>query len=87
MSADNGGPAFPVTDEQSSNGISATPGMSLRDYIAIKAMRTQPLFPSSLWQAVLWALGLNYRAGRFSPDEDAMQAYQTADAMLKARKL
>lgn len=30
----DGGPAFPVTNEQSANGISASPGMSILDFFA-----------------------------------------------------
>lgn len=36
---DDGGPEFPVTDEQSISGISATHGMTLRDYFAAAAMQ------------------------------------------------
>lgn len=39
MSATEGGYAFPTTDEQSDNGITAAPGMTLRDYFAAKAMQ------------------------------------------------
>ena len=35
----DGGPAFPVTCEQSVSGISPTPGMTLRDYFAAAAMQ------------------------------------------------
>ncbi len=38
MRPDTGGPAFPISREQSYNGISASSGMTLRDYFAAKAM-------------------------------------------------
>jgi hypothetical protein len=42
MSADTGGPAFPANEERFSNGTLkqlGTPGMTLRDYFAAKAMQ------------------------------------------------
>jgi hypothetical protein len=73
MSDKTGGPAFPTT--QYTGGIRPTGhdiGMTLRDYFAAKAM-----------QVVL------YQCDCF-PDEDwrmgvALDSYQMADAMLKAR--
>lgn len=35
----DGGPAFPITAEQSSSGMIPMPGMSLRDYFAGLAMQ------------------------------------------------
>lgn len=35
----DGGPAFPVSNEQSDDGLSASKGMSLRDFFAAGAMQ------------------------------------------------
>lgn len=63
--------AFPVPDD-----ASGMPGMTLRDYVAAKAM-----------QAIAHE---SYRLGRefgyTQPDSLAEQAYKIADAMLKERK-
>ncbi len=77
MNTETGGPAFPVSDEQSDNGISATPGMTLRDYFAAHALAGVVVrrweddngkVPSNVME--LWAAA----------------AYGVADAMLKARE-
>lgn len=87
---DGGGPAFPVP------GISGLPngefiypsgGMTLRDYFAAKALQaeiitsTSDATPESA-DAVIEAAE---RAGRTPMDQIAFNAYQWADAMLKAR--
>ena len=68
---DNGGPAFPVSDEQSDNGISATPGMTLRDYFAAAAI--QGMFAADTAESVMPNIN------------KARLAYVMADEMLKAR--
>jgi hypothetical protein len=78
MGADmNNPPAFPLNtpkwhesvSDEGFDGIDFTMGMTLRDYFAARAMQ------------VLLAAGINSE----QYEEDAMQAYAVADAMLKAR--
>ena len=75
---DNGGPAFPLAEP--GNCVSASEGMSLRDYFAATAMQGD-------WAAQGVACGM------FVPDSDdelfarsARMYYRMADAMLAARK-
>lgn len=68
---DDGGPAFPVTTDQSPSGAFALPGMTLRDYFAAAALQGMLADPSN---------GLAARSS-------AMSAYIFADAMLTERKL
>lgn len=64
-------PAFPVFPETGSGHASAFQGMTLRDYFAAKAMQAFLMRESSIT----------------CPDEIiAQDAYNTADAMLKARE-
>jgi hypothetical protein len=93
---DDGGPAFPVADfdHQSFSPKNTDElrrllsGMSLRDYFAAKAMQaeiitsTSDATPESA-DAVIEAAA---RAGRTPMDQIAFNAYQWADAMLKARE-
>lgn len=84
MSANNGGPAFPMADpfafspatEREAKAMAH--GMALRDYFAAKAM--QGLF--DFWVAVNSKTTIN------DPDAKiiAEMAYEYADAMLKARE-
>ena len=71
-----GGPAFPIQGHSTRNGqgfqLVMADGMTLRDYFAAKAL--QGMFASgNLPKSV-------------SDEELAAVAYQTADAMLKARE-
>lgn len=70
----NGGPAFPVTDDVARNADGVltfvAPGMTLRDYFAAKAM-----------QGMLSDADFDAPAKRI-----AYSAYLMADAMLAARK-
>ena len=68
---ETGGPAFP-TEVWDSKGVPQhTEGMTLRDYFAAKAMHAFLMRPTSMT----------------APDEVlAEDAYNTADAMLKARE-
>ena len=69
---DDGWYAYPTTDEQSDNGISAAPGMTLRDYFAAKSL---PLMVAI------------YDADSDNPFPILAKAvYAMADEMLKARK-
>jgi hypothetical protein len=72
MSADTGGPAFPI--KQYNRNIMAFEevcGMTLRDYFAAKAM-----------QAFIASPLLKVELGEYAT---ALNAYKVADAMLKAR--
>jgi hypothetical protein len=75
----DGGPAFPLAEP--GNCVSASEGMSLRDYFAAKAM---PAMYRDFWD--------DFRAGRNGcVPEDwrmgiALDAYAIADAMLAARE-
>ena len=68
---DDGGPAYPATEKNELRNY-GTPGMSLRDYFAGQAM--QAMLSSSNCPKLV--------------DEKKLadQAYETADAMLEARK-
>jgi hypothetical protein len=68
----DGGPAFPVTAEQSPSGAFAYPGMTLRDYFAAAALQGL-LASSSVGDALA------------EPDY-AKAAYIQADAMLAERE-
>jgi len=74
---DTGGPAFPYPDY-------AEQGMTLRDYFAAKAMQ---IYLKAHHDRVLFEEGKYEEATHFWSDEDvATQAYETANAMLKARE-
>jgi len=71
----DGGPAFPCSNEQFTHGNPQTgdawPGLSLRDYFAGQALAGLSSTPSmrSIWD----------------PADMARQSYNYADAMIKAR--
>ena len=71
---ETGGPAFPVQYSNEADGPTVMPhvGMTLRDYFAAKAM-----------QGFLTA---EY-ASTYRPEVWAKDAYEMADAMLKAREV
>ena len=73
-----GGPAFPVNEYVQHNGltIGVQEGMTLRDYFAAKAM--QGMMTSARYTGII---GVNNYEHSI-----ANQAYQMADAMLKARE-
>ena len=70
MDTKNGGPAFPFLPTQDRHAT--TPGMTLRDYFAAKAM--QALIEDGL-----------KRDGSATVPNVAKDAYRMADAMLAAR--
>lgn len=73
MRKNNGGPAFPysgVHKGEKENLIVDSHGMMLRDYFAAKAMQGRLANPDWLC----------------SDDRTATEAYQIADAMLRARE-
>lgn len=72
MSNNTGGPAFPVHPEVNTVKDTAWLGMTLRDYFAAKAMQELMTYKD--------------RPAYLRPvDEVATDAYEMADAMLKAR--
>lgn len=73
---DDGGPAFPATE---ANGLnSGMPGMTLRDYIAVEAMKP-------ILENVFAIARMGADASELS-DTACRHAYQVADEMLEARK-
>lgn len=78
MSIKDGGPAFPGGDgEHVGNPQYYTPGMSLRDYFAAKALEGMLACPSSA--------SLTNHGGSLAVRDFARWAYGYADAMLRAR--
>jgi hypothetical protein len=74
MSANDGGPAFPVTSYVNVDGEtheSSPQGMTLRDYFAAKAMQ---------------GTVASEEGAKMSFNEIASWSYGMADAMLKARE-
>ena len=70
MSANNGGPAFPLST--SGYGTDPVNGMTLRDYFAAKAL--------------VGFMGSGDADWTKHPESFAREAYRMADAMLAARK-
>lgn len=74
----DGGPAFPVSDEQSHDGVSASEGMSLRDFFAAGAMQG--------WLAS-WPRSAPHPGGCLKNARDvARHSYAIADAMIAERE-
>ena len=69
----DGGPAFPTPA-----GIQHNDGMTLRDYFAAAALQGNLASQS---------IDVGYYDGKDSWNKAAKEAYQAADAMLKAREL
>ena len=82
---DDGGPAFPIPEQQFSDGVTivssqGAPGMSLRDWFAGQAISgLAPLFYDSAPDAD--------NPDGDDPEQIARTAYLLADAMLAARKV
>lgn len=73
----DGGPAFPVSDEQSHDGLSASEGMSLRDFFAAGAMQG--------WLAS-WPKSAPHPGKCLKASRDiATWSYEIADAMIAER--
>lgn len=89
----NGGPAFPVNtsvhDGQCGHQTGGTtwqfPGMTLRDHFAGLAMQAHLITDTVPGEACDALLEAAERAGREPLDHLAFNAYEAADAMLKAR--
>lgn len=63
-------------------------GMTLRDYFANSAIQNPVSYkPRNLYQWFRWVFGYSYKACSRPHDENAIQAYELADAMLKKREL
>lgn len=74
----DGGPAFPVTNEQSDDGLSASKGMSLRDFFAAGAMQG--------WLAS-WPRPAPHPGKCLNASRDiATWSYAIADAMIAERE-
>ena len=74
----DGGPAFPVSNEQSDDGLSASKGMSLRDFFAAGAMQG--------WLAS-WPRSSPHPGGCLKNARDvARHSYVIADAMIAERE-
>lgn len=74
MTKDTGGPAFPCEWVK----VRATPGMTLRDHFAAKAM--QAVFTGAVMDGFTMNQDINC-------DKAASIAYEMADAMLRAREV
>ena len=70
----DGGPAFPIYGKLNEWGYAEQPGMTLRDYFAAKAMQGMAGSP-------------RYCEHGWDQADLAAQAYEIADAMLKAREV
>ena len=75
MTKDTGGPAFPTDNGMEGGMWRGSPGMSLRDYFAAKALQAR--------MTAFCSLEVNHG---WTNMEIAIDAYAMADAMLKARK-
>lgn len=73
MKKETGGPAFPQVSYNMKGGYDITGGMSLRDYLAAKAMQAQANGPLRIGDDEAHRL-------------IAERAYRIADAMLKERE-
>ena len=80
----NNPPAFPQL-VLSNNGAYVEGGMTLRDYMAAKAM--QGYVSARGWHPdFTYPADFNFDAGKRAADAVAVASYQYADAMLKARE-
>jgi hypothetical protein len=82
----NNPPAFPLHNHGAQTlGLHVT-GMSLRDYMAAKAL--QGYISARGWHPdFTYPTDFNFDAGKRAADAVAVASYQYADAMLKAREL
>lgn len=88
---EDGGAAFPVMPPCDMEGASASgfpfpeSGMSLRDWFAGKAMQAALITDTVPGEACDALIEASMRAGRDPVDQIALNAYECADAMLRAR--
>lgn len=86
MKALAGGPAFPFAATDTSNEQMQAQGMTLRDYLAAKAMQAQvttDMVPGESCDALVRAAE---RSGQDPLFRLALNSYEIADAMLMARE-
>lgn len=84
---DDGGPAFPSTNNVELGGF-VTPGhqgMSLRDFFAAQAMHAHLITDTVPGEACNALVEAADNAGREPMDHLCFNAYEVADAMLRAR--
>lgn len=83
---DSGGPAFPnVPDGAGDKWADWDKGMTLRDYFAAKAMHAHLITDTVPGEACDALIDAAMKAGRDPIDQIALNAYEVADAMLRAR--
>lgn len=78
----DGGNAFPYGE---ATGVEPGFGMTLRDYFAAKAMHAEVMTSGVPGPACDALVAAAHKAGRDPADQLAFNAYEWADAMLKAR--
>lgn len=85
----DGGPAFPVVELNRTTGNPCDQhfGLSLRDYFAAKAMHAHLLTDTVPGPACDALVDAAHEAGRDPIDHLCVNAYEVADAMLRARKV
>lgn len=63
-------------------------GMTLRDYFAAQAIQSPVSYkPINFYHWLKWAFGYSFKGCSRPHEENAIQAYELADAMLKQREL
>ncbi len=83
---EDGGPAFPnVPDGAGDKWADWDKGMTLRDYFAAKAMHAHLITDTVPGEACDALIDAAMKAGRDPIDQIALNAYEVADAMLRAR--
>jgi hypothetical protein len=76
--------AFPCTD----GNTFANNGMTLRDYFANSAMQKPTNYrPKNFYHWLRWFFGFSYNSSYQDHKQNAENAYNLADAMLKQREL
>lgn len=88
MSKANGGFAFPQSDpiaNEFNNSFGTDRGMTLRDYFAAKAMQAQVITDMVPGEACDALMSAAEAAGEDPTYRLAVNSYEIADAMLKAR--
>lgn len=86
---DDGGPAFPIqgiTVLPNGDQIWPEPGMSLRDYFAIKFAHAEVMTAGAFEEPRAVLVEAAAKNGQSVEDRIAFNAYRLADAMIAARK-
>lgn len=81
-------PAYPIDGNHISNGFNEMyGGMTMLDVFAGQAMDNKvALRPKNLLNWIKWAFGYSYAGCKCDPKDVARMAYETAAAMIEARK-